>query len=63
MSWHDDGYSRGHKDGLDGEESKATNRYILDLIFDEADYEEEFWDGYEQGYENGKEERESEEEK
>ena len=58
MSWHQDGYDRGYKDGLEGNEDKSRDRYIHELIFPGADLEEAFWDGYEDGYENGKEARE-----
>jgi len=34
---------------LDGNEDKSRDRYIYDLIFHLAEYENTFWDGYENG--------------
>jgi len=61
MDWYQEGYDRGHADGLEGRERQDSNRSITDLVFPKLDYEEEFWDGYEQGYEAGEAEREEEE--
>lgn len=42
MDWHQEGYDRGYKDGLEGNEDKSRDRYIHDLIFHLAEYEDAF---------------------
>lgn len=63
--WYNKGYDMGFEDGKAGERNKNENRYLLELVFSpigmgEADYEEEFWDGYENGYSEGEAEAEEE---
>ena len=56
MSYHDEGYQKGHEDGLAGNPSEREFPMgMLDFINDQDVTEWE--EGYEQGYEDGTNER------
>lgn len=61
VSWWQDGYDKGHEDGVEDRHSIVDSGplgALIDAVLPTTDAEEEWRSGYQEGYEAGKRERE-----